>query len=224
MRKQRQEELQFNVLDALRFATLPAPHLAPAIASYLLNNGSGLPTCVENAHRIARIVSTSPGAEGDLADRIIKELQRQVQVKVGRIRRRRNGNDAARLGSQLPIEVRVDRVCQWLFGRPSKWKPARWVSPKLKEASFNWFRRMPDGAVVAGFDGVLVDELVTGFVYREGGPVRFGLLPSQARNIRELLVHLGLHPRLIGGSNVKVDWGRRAFLVSGTDHLPWIYP
>lgn len=224
MNKRRQKEIQFGVLDALSVISLPAEHLAAAIASFLLNNGAGLATCIDGASRVSKLLAQSEEDELELYGRIFVELQRQVQTKVDRIRRRKLADEQSLMGSQVDTGVRINRVGHSIFGDPSAWRPVKGVGIKISHPYFNWFKRFSDGVIVAGFHGHWADDLVFGFVYRKSGPIRFGLLPSQSRGVKELLVYLGLHPRLVGGADVKIDWGRRSFLVAGVNRLPWVYP
>jgi len=224
MDKKRQEEIQFGVLDALSVILLPTKHLAAAVASFLLNNGAGLSTCIDGASRISKLLAQSEKDELELYGRIIIELQRQVQVKVARIRRRTQDDKRSLMGSQVERGTRINRVCHSIFGDPVGWQSIKGVGTKASNPYFNWFKRLADGVVVAGFHSHWVDELAFGFVYKKSGPVRFGLLPSRSRTVGELLVYLGLHPRLVGGPDVRVDWDRRSFLVAGTNRLPWVYP
>ena len=83
--------------------------------------------------------------------------------------------------------------------------------------------REPDKTIVAGVDGMVLDELMTGFAFSsKKGVVKFGRLPAQARSLRELYALLGLRQRLSKNKIVKVDWGHRAFIIAGTNYLPWV--
>ena len=225
-KKKWKEELQFNILDAIRVAVLPKPHLVAAVASYLINDGAGLPTCLKGAHKISKLLTGNDSAETELADLIICEMHRQIQVKSERIRNWKLDQKLALMGSQLDRETRINRVCCSAFGSSALWVPVRGVTRRVRSPRFHWLHRDQDGTLVAGFNGLQFDELVCGFVFNVSREdlVRFGLLPTKSRNIGELLALLGLHPRLIGGPNVKVDWNRKAFLVGRSSQLPWTYP
>lgn len=214
--------MDFGVLDALSVAHLPDEHLVSAVASQLLAEGHGLPDAIEAAHVAAKLLARTEDQVSAFADLITKEIQRQMLIKFDRIRHQLWWRKQCRMGSQLDWGTRVNRLGVSVFGPPSVWKPARKVSPKVREPHYNWYRRF-DGVRVAGFDAYNDDGCVTGFVYREKGAPKYALLPSKARNVQELLTYLGLHPRLLN-SDVRVDWDRQSFLVGDTNRLPWIVP
>lgn len=224
MGRKSKNEVPFGVLDALSIAHLPDEHLVASVASYLLSNGFGLPNAVEAAHRAADLLARTEDQVDALAGRITSEIQRQMMVKLPRIRSHLYHNKMSRMGAELDWGTRINRLSRSVFGPSDIWHPAKRVGPRIRDPHFNWFRRV-GGVRVAGFEGYSPDEdgLLTGFVYREKGPTKYCLLPSKARSLQELLTFLGLHPRLLG-SDVKVDWDRQAFLVGRTNRLPWVVP
>jgi len=180
---------------------------------------------VVEAHRIAALLTATPEEEDRLVDFVVVEVQRQLQIKINRLDQQRKLKKAIALGSDVDRETRINRVCRRIFGPTPEWESVGQLGPKISDPHFNWLHRSQDGVIVAGVDGWVqrFDDLVTGFVYFDRcGPVRFSRLPSRARNVEELCVFLGLHPRLL--DSTKVDWRRRAFIVAGTNHLPWVYP
>lgn len=222
MSRKPRRSVDFGVLDALSIAHLPDEHLVAAVASYLLAEGHGLPDAVSAAHHAARLLSRTDEQVDVLAKKITDEIQRQVAIKFERIQRYLYDTKQSRMGSQLDWGTRINRLCRSVFGPPDIWHPARKVAPRVKDPHFDWFKRF-DVTKVASFDGYNNDGYVCGFVYREEGPTKYALLPSKARSPDELLTFLGLHPKLIGG-DVKIDWGRQAFLVGNVNRLPWIVP
>ena len=225
MGRTKQRETEFTVLDAIRLAIIPKKHRIPAIASLLITSGEGFPLPAIEAQRIASLLVSTAEEESLLIDEVLAEVSRQLQIKISRMDQRRKLKKTLAMGHRVDRATRINRVCQNLFGDPSKWMPVGRVTPKISEPYYTWFHRTSDGVLVASVDGSVFDDLVTGFVYyTKGCPVRFARLPSRARSIEELYVFLGLHPRLLENRTTKVDWGRRAFIVAGTNHLPWVYP
>lgn len=224
MKRKRSRDLQFSVLDALRTVSLPESHRISSIAAFLIDNGKGLPNCLEDAFAIAELLAGDPCEARPLAERIISAMQDQVRIKAGRIHRRITARELCRMGSQLDRQTRTNRICASVFGDGKTWRPARQVLSGVSAPYFNWLHRSAGNTRVAGFDGLQDTNLVTGFVYKGRSSIHFGLLPARARSIEELYSFLGLHPKLHRSPNVEIDWGRRAFMVSGDNRLPWILP
>lgn len=225
MGKQRRDDINLTILDAIWLAVMPRKHRIAAIAAMLITAGNGFPYPVHEAHAVAALLCDTSEEEDTLVDEILGEVRRQTQIKIDRLDRRRKLKKALAMGKELDKPSRINRVCQKIFGDPSLWMPVSRVTPRLNRPYFNWFHRAEDGVIVAGVDGVVSDDLATGFVYYDRkGPVRFARLPSRARNVKELCLFLGLHPRLLNRRETKVDWGRRAFIVDGSSRLPWVYP
>jgi len=225
MGRTKREGNEFTILDAIVLSILPKRHRIPAIASALITAGEGFPMPIVEAHRIAALLTETSEEEGKLVDDIVVEVQRQLQIKIKRLDQQRKLKKAVAMGSDVDRATRINRVCRRIFGSPADWVPVGRLSPKIRDPHFDWLHRSQDGMLVAGVLGCVrrVDDLVTGFVYFDRrGPVRFVQLPSRARSVKELCVFLGLHPRLL--DSTKVDWRRRAFIVAGTNHLPWVYP
>ncbi|MGD9729311.1 MAG: hypothetical protein AB7L09_03185 [Nitrospira sp.] len=220
MAKKPRDAVPFGILDALSVAHLPDNHLVAAVASYLLADGHGLPEAVELAQSAAELLAITEDRASSLSSMIADEMQRQVQIKFRRLSQRLWDVRQSKMGSELDWSTRINRLGKSVYGPPEIWQPIVAPSQKVREPLFNWYRRI-DGVRLAGFDAYAGDGAVSGFVYREKGAAKFALLPNRTANVHELLVCLGLHPRLIGG-DVKVDWDRRSFLVNRTDRLPWI--
>lgn len=225
MGRKHRKELGFTVLDALRLVQLPEKHQVAVVADFLITSDAGLNGYVDGAYAIASLLSDSESGVDRVASAIVHETNRQLRIKTERMAARRRLRDASRMGSQLDPSIRVNRLCRSVFGPADQWVSVVRQTIKIRDPHYLWFHKTSDGVRVAGFDGFIVDELVCGFTFKENtGPTRFGLLPSKAKNISDLMVHLGLHPKLLSNSDVKVEWCKRAFLVSGNNYLPWVYP
>lgn len=219
--------VEFTVLNALGLSTLPKPHQIASVASQLLSNGDVWPDVIRGSRQIANLLTDSEESAAILIVDILEEAKRQCSIKIRRTGTRQEIESALASGSQLSREERVRRLCKSLFGDPDQWVPAAGVGSRIKEPQFDWFRRMKDGVLVGGFVGTEVrsNDPVSGFAFFDRqSPLRYGLLPRRTTSIEDLLSLLGLHPRLIGRSDVKIDWSRRTFVVSNSNHLPWIYP
>lgn len=216
------KEFQFNVLDALSVAGLPRKHFIGAIASHLLDDGSGLMNCVEHAQQIAEIFADSPAEQDSLADEITLEIKRQVSVRVDRIRAKKLGNEGY-LGSQLAPVSRINRVCSHIFGDGMNWRNTR-SSQKVRSPHFNWFHKDGHGSRLAGFDAVVGDVSVTGVVVRSGDEIYFTLLPSRARSWRELVDYYKLGRRLHDDPGLSINWSEVVRYMRGSSGSPWVYP
>jgi len=224
MGRTRRETTSYTILDAIRLAILPEQHRIAAIASMIISDGVGFPLPVVQVKLITRLLSETAEVEEELIRAVLAEIQRQTDIKCRRLDQNWRLRKSLMMGSQLDHRTRINRVCQSLFGDSATWVSVGKVTPKIKDPLYKWLHRTDDGVLVAGVDTIL-DDLVTGFVYHDSGsPVRFARLPTRARNIDALCVFLGLHPRLLGSRTTKVDWGRRAFVIDGINHLPWVYP
>jgi hypothetical protein len=222
----------FTVLDAILMAVLPKKHQIAAIAASLIAAGEGFPTPIREANSYVSMLALTSDEEEALVDEILGEVQRQAKIKIDRLDRQRKLKKARAMGSQLDKITRINRVCGRIFGEPTDWVHVGRLSPRVVDPFYSWLHRSPDGVLVAG---VLVtsldgwegkfDDPAAGFVYYErGGVTRFARLPTIARDVEELCVLLGLHPRLLDSRLTRVDWRRRAFIVANTNHLPWVYP
>ena len=214
----------FGVLDALSIAHLPDDHLVAAVASYLLANGHGLPMAVEAAHSAAELLARTEDQVDAVAGRITDAIRHQMIIKVDRIGRRLWNLKHRRMGAELDWVTRINRLCRSVYGLPETWQHAKKVEPKVRDSHFNWFKRI-DGVMVAGFEGYGRGRggFLTGFVYIDGGPTKYCLLPSRTHSPQELMSLLGLHPRLVDG-DVRVDWDRQSFLIGKANRLPWVVP
>jgi hypothetical protein len=225
-RRRRQRASEPTILDAIRLGILPDRHRIAAIAAAMLNSGHYFTEGKETPHTLVSMIADSDVQAEEMAASVLAEMERQLKLRSKRLAKRRYDKKQSAMGKQLDKDERVNRLCQTLFGDPSKWLPAGPVSPQITKPFFTWFTRAPDDVLVAGVEGLAGTELVTGFVFnvKKGSKTRFAKLPSSARNMESLLRFLGLHPRLASSKSIKIDWMRRTFVIDGTNHLPWVYP
>jgi hypothetical protein len=204
---------------------LPREQLIASISSYLLNDLSGDPTYVDDAIRISRLLTSNEDDVASLTDLIVEEMQRQLDIRMLRTRARRGG--ATRLmGSQLKRVTRVHRVCRSIFGDPSTWKSSRFPPGKVRAPGYYWLHRDPHGVRVAGFDGLVIDVVVTGFVVKDNAreETKVLLLPFRARDAKSLMSALGVNEILRESPNAKIDWARMGLRLPRNKDLPWVYP
>ena len=215
-----------TALDAVRLGILPDKHRTAAVAASMLNSGSYFNEVDHALRGLMSMIADSDVQANQMTADVLVEMERQLKLRAKRGARRRYLKKVTAMGSQVKRGERVNRVCQYLFGNPSRWLPAGPVSSQVAKPFFTWFTRTLDGVLVAGVDVIVGTDLVTGFVFnvKKGSTTRFAKLPSRATNMASLLKVLGLHPRLAMGKAIKVDWMRRAFIIDGTNHLPWVYP
>lgn len=217
--------LQFNVLDALSVASLPEQHLVKALASRVLSDGSGLPQCLENARRVVELLEQDAALQSDLLGRVLDEVKRQVQLRLERMMNRQQARSASLIGSRLGMSVRVQRVCEHVFGDPVVWRSLRRRRLKLRDPIYYWFHRDRSGHRLSCFIGGAGDVSVTGIVVREQGSESrwFAILPSRAKSIQELIAFVGLGQTLHKDPDADVDWKKALLSTRRIKDLPWTY-
>jgi len=226
MSRRQRQTVELTALDAVRLGILPDKDRVSAIAATMLLsqiywNSENSPLLT-----LSKLLTDDQVAADTVVADIAVEMERQLRIRSIRITERKRLRKATAMGSKVGRTRRIQRVCQHLFGDPAKWGFIGPICPRVTSPHFNWFKRMPDGVLVAGVEGLVGSEIKTGFVFNitRGGVTRFAKLPSTARSMESLLRFLGLHPRLTGSDSIKIDWMRRAFVIDGTNHLPWVYP
>jgi hypothetical protein len=219
----KEKENQFTILDILNWAVLPLEHQYSAIAARLIDNNNVFPIPILKIEQIVRYLSNT--TDKDCINKIIKEIARQVQIKISRLSNRGIQESEMAIGCQLSKKERVNRLAYKIFGDTSKWLPIGKVIPRIYKPYFNWLHKSFDGTVVAGVDDNTFNVLITGFVFqnKKSDIIRFGSLPKRVKNITELFNLLGLHPRLMKNNLVKIDWKKRGFAIGSNNYLPWVY-
>jgi len=225
MSKFRHKTLQFNVLDALSYSTLPRDQLIRSVSSYLLGDISRNPAYVDNARAISQLLASDEGEVVSLTKRIVEEMQRQLDIKILRTRARWGGTTDL-MGSQLRKSERIYRVCRSIFGDPSTWKRLHSAPGRVRAPTYYWLHKDSHGAKIAGFDGLVIDVVVSGFVVKDGPRARAKvfLLPFHAKTAKELMLLLGVDATLHETPSARIDWARLGLRLPGNKDLPWVYP
>ncbi len=225
MGRRKRPIFEFTILDAIRLAVLPEKHRTSAMAALLITIEIDIPVPVVGARQLAAFLTTTLDDANEMVLDILAEVRRQLDIRMDRADSRLRLKAALAMGSQVSVAERVNKIGPRIFGPSDTWTSIGRVSSKVERPTFNWMHRV-NHCLVAGVDASIGADLVTGFVYmaHRGGPCRFGRLPRQVKTIDELCLVLGLHPRLLGTKQVRVDWAHRAFIVAETNRLPWVYP
>ena len=212
-------------MDAITLGIVAVEHRIAATASMLLRNSNYFSPREQLNFLSKSLTDSEEGAE-EFVRAVLCEMSRQLKLRAKRIAARKRHKRLTTMGSQVDRATRVNRVCRPMFGNPEKWLPIGPVTPSVTKPYFSWFKRMPDGVIVAGVEVFTDSSIQAGFVFRisKSSPTRFARLPVSARSFVSLLSFLGLHPRLADNESLRIDWSRKAFVIDGTNHLPWVYP
>ena len=221
----RQQRIQLTALDAVTLGIVPPEHRTAATAAFLIDNSNYF-SPREQLDFLAKTMTDSEESAQAFVRAVLYEMSRQLKLKSRRIAARKKHRKMSAMGSQVDRDTRVNRVCRPMFGDPAKWLPIGPVTPSVVTPHFSWFKRMPDGVMVAGVEAFTGSTMQAGFVFRisRSSTTRFARLPATSRNLESLLSFLGLHPRLADSKSLRIDWSRKAFVIDGTNHLPWVYP
>ena len=180
----------------------------------------------DSLENFVKLLTDSQEDTHRLVSEVVAEMERQLKIRSRRLAAHRSLKKQLAMGSQSKKDMRVHRLCESLFGDPSKWLPIGPVTPRMTQPFFRWFKRTDDNVLVAGVEGRVGSELRAGFVFniKKGSTTRYARLPfAGVKGYHELLRHLGRSPRL-HKRRIKIDWMRRAFVIDGTNHLAWVYP
>lgn len=209
-----------NVLDAVRLASMPRHHQVCCLAS-LVRRHDGL----RSIGHIVRMMVDGADIE-QFETEIALESRRQKMVASERRHRRTTDLDLLKMGAQLSVHQRLNRLCPTIYGPIEKWAPFGPIVPMTGRPVFNWLKRDSSGAMISGLDRLSGVECSTGFVVKCGPtqPSLYSSLSTRARSFRELMVILGLPLRFLDGRPVSVEWSRREFIVGRASALPWVYP
>lgn len=210
------------MLDAVRLATMPHHQQIRAIAALARGHKARRPH-VGIEEVIGMLVE--PGETTSYLREVELEMRRQEGVSSSRVKLRL-AIDLLQSDERPNKHQRLNRLCPGVFGPIGAWKSFDTIVDRSGRPVFNWLRRDAAGVLVAGVDQLVGDECRTGFVIKRSstGPTMFSTLPTRAQTYNDLMIILGLPMRLLDGRDVIVDWSNRAFIVSRTRVLPWVYP
>lgn len=213
-----------NVLDAVRLAGMPRNHQICCLASAARADAG--PHCdpLSVSHIVRMLVDADEAKLFELE--VATEIRRQRSIRSERRSLRMSSIDLLKMGSQLTVHHRLNRLCPAIFGPSEQWTPFGALARSSGRPVFNWLKRDSSGVLVAGMDRIRVDECATGFVIKRSRdqPTLYSLLPRRADSFSELMLLLGLPQRFLDGRPVGIDWDNRKLIVSKSIALPWVYP
>jgi hypothetical protein len=220
----REKEIKLTILDVLCLVTLPIEHQYSYIAAQLITNGNIFPIPIIRIKKIIRFLSNTTDEENDHTNNIIREIDRQIQIKTNRLSKRRDQVKGMAIGCQLKKEDRLNKLGSRIFGNTSNWISVGKALPRIHKPRFNWVYKADDGTLVAGVDDIS-NEIMTGFVFHniKVGIVRFVALAKSTNSVTEIFNLLGLHPRFLKNNLVKIDWNQRGFTINDSNYLPWVH-